>query len=267
MNDLLDQLLKLSIKSAIEAGEKVMEIYESSDFEIEIKQDSSPITKADKISNKIILENLRESKIPVLSEESKIVSYSERRDWNMLWIVDPIDGTKEFIKRNGDFTVNIALIENQIPILGVIYIPVTKELYFASKSIGSFKTKKIENSNINLSEIIRNAQQLPLKNQKKSFTFVTSQTHNSKETNDFIDEISKNLESYEIVTRGSSLKLCLIAEGSANMYPRMSPTMEWDIAAGHAICLYAGFDVYDYKNRKTLKYNKENLLNNWFIAK
>jgi 3'(2'), 5'-bisphosphate nucleotidase len=250
----------------LNAGEKVMEIYESLDFEIEIKQDLSPITKADIISNQIILEYLEESKIPVLSEESKMIPFSERKNWNLLWIVDPIDGTKEFIKRNGDFTINIALIENQIPILGVIYIPVTKELFFASKSIGSFKTK-IENSNINLREIIRNAQQLPLKNQKKSFTFVASQTHNSKETIDFINLNSKKLESYEIISRGSSLKLCLIAEGSANMYPRMSPTMEWDIAAGHAICLYAGFDVYDYKKRKTLKYNKENLLNNWFIAK
>jgi 3'(2'), 5'-bisphosphate nucleotidase len=266
MNDLLDKLLLLSIQSAIKAGEKVMEIYESLDFEIEIKQDLSPITKADKISNQIILEYLEESKIPVLSEESKMIPYSERKNWNLLWIVDPIDGTKEFIKRNGDFTVNIALIENQIPILGVIYIPVTKELYFASKSIGSYKIK-IDNFNINLNEIIRNAKKLPLKYQKKSFTFVASQTHNSKETNDFIDEISKNLESYEIVTRGSSLKLCLIAEGVANMYPRLSPTMEWDIAAGHAICLYAGFDVYCIKNSKTLKYNKENLLNNWFIAK
>lgn len=266
MNDLLDQLLKLSIKSALEAGEKVMEIYESSDFEIEIKTDLSPITKADKISNQIILENLKESNIPILSEESKMNPYSERKDWNMLWIVDPIDGTKEFIKRNGDFTVNIALIENQIPILGVIYIPVTKELYFASKSLGSFKTK-IDNSSFDLTSIIRNAQKLPLQNQKKSCTFVASQTHNSKETIDFINLNSKNLDTYEIVYRGSSLKLCLIAEGTADLYPRLSPTMEWDIAAGHAICLYAGFDVTDIEERKTLKYNKENLLNNWFIAK
>jgi 3'(2'), 5'-bisphosphate nucleotidase len=266
MNDLLDKLLKLSIKSALEAGEKVMEIYESSDFEIEIKKDLSPITKADKISNEIILKHLEQSKIPILSEESKMIAYPERKNWKMLWIVDPVDGTKEFIKRNGDFTVNIALIENQIPILGVIYIPVTKELYFASKSIGSFKTK-IDNSDSDLTEIIRNAQKLPLQNQKKSFTFVASQTHNSKETIDFINLNSKNLNPYEIIYRGSSLKLCLIAEGAANVYPRLSPTMEWDIAAGHAICLYAGFDVIDYESHKTLKYNKENLLNNWFIAK
>lgn len=266
MNDLLDQLLKLSIKSALEAGKKVMEIYESSDFEIEIKQDLSPITKADKISNEIILKYLKQSKIPILSEESKMISYSERENWNLLWIVDPIDGTKEFIKRNGDFTINIALIENQIPILGVIYIPVTKEIYFASKSIGSFKIK-IDNSNFDLTEIISKAKKIPLLNQKKSFTFVASQTHNSKETIDFINLNSKNLDTYEVINRGSSLKLCLIAEGAANMYPRLSPTMEWDIAAGHAICLYAGFDVYDIENSQTLKYNKENLLNNWFIAK
>jgi len=266
MNDLLDQLLKLSIKSALKAGEKVMEIYESSDFEIEIKQDLSPITKADKISNEIILKHLEQSKIPILSEESKMISFAERKNWSMLWIVDPIDGTKEFIKRNGDFTINIALIENQIPILGVIYIPVTKELYFGSKSIGSFKTK-IDNSDSDLTEIIRNAKKLPLQNQKKSFTFVASQTHNSKETIDFINLNSKNLDACEIIYRGSSLKLCLIAEGAANVYPRLSPTMEWDIAAGHAICLYAGFDVIDYESHKTLKYNKENLLNNWFIAK
>ena len=118
-----------------------------------------------------------------------------------------------------------------------------------------------------MTEIIRNAKKLPLQNQKKSFTFVASQTHNSKETIDFINLNSKNLNPYEIIYRGSSLKLCLIAEATANIYPRLSPTMEWDIAAGHAICLYAGFDVIDYESNQTLKYNKENLLNNWFIAK
>lgn len=264
-NELLDDLIILSIECVLKAGVKIMEIYDSSDFGIETKDDLSPITKADKEANKIITELLQKSGIQILSEESSMIPFEEREHLDKLWIVDPIDGTKEFIKKNGDFTVNIALIENQIPILGVIFVPVTNELYFASVNRGSFKVK-VDSKEYLIDNLIQKAEKLPITNQKKSFTFVASQTHNSADTIDFINEKSKEFENFEVINRGSSLKLCMIAEGKADLYPRLSPTMEWDIAAGHAICLYAGFDVKDLITGTRLIYNKKELLNNWFIA-
>ena len=260
--DHLDRIEEISC----DAGDAIMKVYEKA-IDVSFKSDHSPITEADLSANRIIVNALKECypELPILTEEA-VADFKGVNEEGFYWLVDPLDGTKEFIKRNGDFTINIALIENQIPILGVIYIPVTKEIYFASKSIGSFKIK-IDNSNFDLTEIISKAKKLPLLNQKKSFTFVASQTHNSKETIDFINLNSKNLDTYEVINRGSSLKLCLIAEGAANMYPRLSPTMEWDIAAGQAIMETLGGIVYHAETGEPLRYNKENLTNPNFIAK
>ena len=212
------------------------------------------------------MSHLNVTKIPVLSEEGNIILYNERKNWSQLWIVDPIDGTKEFIKRNGEFTVNIALIENQKTILGVIFVPVSGELYFSTKEIGSYKVK-VNSEDYNLDSLLRIAKKLPIERKDKTFTIVASRSHMSTETEVYIDKMKKKHGAINLISKGSSLKLCMVAEGKADCYPRFAPTMEWDTAAGQAICEHAGFDVVDWKTKKTMLYNREELLNEWFIVK
>jgi 3'(2'), 5'-bisphosphate nucleotidase len=266
MIDNIDILLETAIKASLEAGKRIMEIYNSEDFEIEYKNDNSPLTKADIAAHQIIQERLEQTSIPVLSEEGKEIPYKDRVQWNKLWIVDPIDGTKEFIKRNGEFTVNIALIENQIPILGVIYVPVLKELYFAHKQSGSFKITNIDYTTP-IAKLVAEGLKLPILTERKEFTVVASRSHLSEETIVFISELEEIHGSIKSISKGSSLKLCMVAEGLADCYPRFAPTMEWDTAAGHAICKYAGFELIDFETKAEMLYNRADLLNNWFIVK
>lgn len=244
--------LEKIIAIAKDAGTEIMKIYEK-DFSIVYKDDASPLTEADLKSNEVICSQLEEfyPKIPILSEENKEVKYEERKDWKLFWLIDPIDGTKEFIKKNGEFTVNIALVEEGIPVLGVVYAPVLDEMYVAKKGLGAFK----------------NGKQLPLvqnKAPKELLNVVASKAHLSEETQKFID----NLESKKVeqVSKGSSLKLCMVAEGIADIYPRLAPTMEWDTAAAHAIVLEAGKKVIQFESKENVVYNKENLLNPWFVV-
>ena len=246
------QLLALAIKAARLGGEEIIKIY-NGEFEVSFKEDNSPLTVADENANAVIESLLEVTNIPILSEEGRDVPYLERKNWKRLWIVDPLDGTKEFVKRNGEFTVNIALIENGKPILGVIYVPVTSVLYYASKE-GAFK--KVNNI----------VEQLPNVDQKDNFVAVGSRSHQSDETKAYFEELSKKHGDVEIVSMGSSLKICLVAEGFADVYPRFAPTMEWDTAAGHAIANHAGKKLIDYKTNKEMRYNREQLLNNWFIV-
>lgn len=266
MIDNLDILLETAIKAALEAGKRIMEIYNSEDFSIEYKKDNSPLTKADIAAHQLIQEILEQTSIPVLSEEGKEIPYLDRVLWDKLWVVDPIDGTKEFIKRNGEFTVNIALIENQIPILGVIYVPVLKELYFGHKNSGSFKISNIDYT-ASFAKIVAESLKLPILAERKEFTVVASRSHLSEETIVFISELEEIHGSIKTISKGSSLKLCMVAEGLADCYPRFAPTMEWDTAAGHAICKYAGFELIDYKTKAEMLYNRADLLNNWFILR
>ena len=261
----MKQLLQIAIKASLDAGKRIMEIYENEDFEVDFKGDDSPLTKADLASHKIIMEYLEKTGIPVLSEEGRDLSYDERKNWDKLWIVDPIDGTKEFIKRNGEFTVNIALVENQKPVLGVIYVPANNLLYFADKD-GSFKAGNIT-PDTNQSIITKEANRLPLKKDREIFTVVASKSHLSNETIEYIDELEKKHGEVERISKGSSLKLCMVAEGAADEYPRFAPTMEWDTAAGQAISTFAGKKVYDHKTGEEMLYNREQLLNNWFLVK
>jgi len=256
---------RLAVTAAIEAGKEILNIYRSGDFEVEIKGDNSPLTKADKAAHKIITSFLEQSRIPVLSEEGKSIPYETRKNWDQLWIVDPIDGTKEFIKRNGEFTVNIALIENQVPVLGVIFAPVLGDLYFSETGIGAFKTP-LDLNNFDLQDILSSASSLPIKQEDRPFTIVASRSHLSEETKAYVEEMKKKHGDINIISKGSSLKLCMLAEGEADCYPRFAPTMEWDTAAGQAICESAGFQVIDWKTKESLKYNRENLLNNWFLV-
>lgn len=250
----MEKLLALAKEAALEGGKEILKVYEGA-IEVESKEDNSPLTLADKNAHLAIMKYLEKSNIPVLSEEGRAIPYSERKDWKQLWIVDPLDGTKEFIKRNGEFTVNIALIENGIPIMGVIYVPVTGVLYYGAKGLGSFKS--FEGNTI----------ELPVANQREKYVVVGSRSHMSPETEDFVSDLKSKHSEIDIVSMGSSLKICLVAEGIADVYPRFAPTMEWDTAAGHAIAKYAGKILIDYKTNQEMLYNREELLNNWFVVK
>ena len=263
---MMKQLLNTAITAALEAGKAILEIYHSGEFDVEIKGDNSPLTKADTASHNVIMSFLTKTDIPVLSEEGKFIAYQERKDWSQLWIVDPIDGTKEFIKRNGEFTVNIALIENQKTQIGVIFVPVTGELYFSSKEMGAFKVA-VDLKNYDLETLISKGNKLPLQREDKTFTIVASRSHMSPETETYVQEMRDLHGEVNLISKGSSLKLCMVAEGTANCYPRFAPTMEWDTAAGQAICEHAGFQVIDWSTKENMLYNREELLNAWFLVK
>ncbi|MGV6829453.1 MAG: 3'(2'),5'-bisphosphate nucleotidase CysQ [Flavobacteriales bacterium] len=254
--------LNIAIKASLKAGEEIMKIY-STEFNVEIKSDDSPLTIADKNANEIINTYIKPLGIPIISEENKQIDYNTRKNWTRCWIVDPVDGTKEFIKRNGEFTVNIALVENGIPIMGVIYVPVSKTLYFTNNN----KAYKInlKTHNTPIKQILENAKQIQVIPNTSKARIVGSRSHLNNETKEFISEIEKK-EDVEIVSKGSSLKFCLVAEGKADIYPRYAPTMEWDTAAGQAICMAAGASVLALPEKTPLQYNKENLLNPWFLV-
>ena len=260
------QLLNTAITAALEAGKIILEIYHSKEFDVEIKGDKSPLTKADTASHNVITSFLTKTNIPVLSEEGKTIPYEERKDWSQLWIVDPIDGTKEFIKRNGEFTVNIALIENQKPLIGVIFVPTLGVLYFSCKELGSFKVQ-VDLKNYNIEDILKAADKLPFQRKDKTYTVVASRSHMSRETEKYVAKMKAKHGNINLFSKGSSLKLCMVAEGRADCYPRFAPTMEWDTAAGQAICEYAGFQVIDWGTKENMLYKREELLNNWFLVK
>jgi 3'(2'), 5'-bisphosphate nucleotidase len=200
-----------------------------------------------------------------LSEEGVKIPFAERENWEYSWLVDPLDGTKEFVKRNGEFTVNIALIHNGTPVMGVIYVPVKEELYFALEGLGAYKISR--NSVIdNLDQLIATSNKLPINYNRNNYVIVGSRSHMSVETEQFFDRKKKEHGNVEVMAVGSSLKLCMVAEGKADAYPRYAPTMEWDTGAGHAIVKMAGFSVTQYNTEKEVVYNKEDLLNPWFLV-
>ncbi|MCF6242671.1 MAG: 3'(2'),5'-bisphosphate nucleotidase CysQ [Bacteroidales bacterium] len=264
-----NKLLNTAILASILAGDEILNVYNSKEFNVEFKDDKSPLTQADKNAHNEIVRHLNKTGIPVLSEEGKHLSFSERKKWEYLWIVDPLDGTKEFIKKNGEFTVNIALVKNGKTLMGVIYAPVLKSLYYNKLQEGAylvdfdFTGRKPEQ----IFEYIEKQKiKIPLKT-RREYSVVASRSHLSDETKTFIEKLKEKHKKIEITSIGSSLKLCLLAVGQADIYPRFAPTMEWDIAAGHAILKAAGGNVLNNDTGQELQYNKENLLNPWFIAK
>ena len=261
----LSQNLKLAIEASIKAGKKILEIYTLNDFNLDYKLDNSPLTLADIASNEIIKNALKASNIPILSEEGNVLDYNKRKDLRHLWIVDPLDGTKEFIKKNGEFTVNIALVENNRPTLGVIYAPALKVLYFSEEKFGSYKLE-LKTSTLSSQDYSR-AIKLPVSINKNSYGVVTSRSHLKKETLSYIENLKKIRSNVKSIPIGSSLKFCLLAEGTADCYPRFSPCMEWDTAAGQIICKEAGFELIDQTTNTEMFYNRENLLNNSFVVK
>jgi 3'(2'), 5'-bisphosphate nucleotidase len=258
-------MLKRIMKTSIEAGKAILDIYHT-DFDVDYKKDESPLTLADKKAHEVIMFFLRKTDISVLSEEGRHILYKERKNWNKLWIVDPLDGTKEFVKRNDEFTVNIALVENHEPIMGVVYTPVMDVLYVGDKSLGAFKIEGASKK-ANLLDVLNERNRLPVIKVKDYFGIVASRSHLNEETTQYINEIKKDHDKVKIVSKGSSLKLCMVAEGTADIYPRFAPTMEWDTAAGDAVVRAAGGSVHDAKTNTPLLYNKEKLLNPWFIVK
>ncbi len=257
----ITELIQTAIRAAIQAGKEILEVYQRSDFELEFKSDQSPLTLADKRAHQAITRYLDSTGIPLLSEEGRNIPYDERKDWDLFWMVDPLDGTKEFVKRNNEFTVNIALIRRNSPMGGVVYVPVNKLIYWADSS-GSFKAL-VADENVQLTTI----HQLPLAIPRENFVVAGSRTHMNSETSSFIQSLDTKGNPVEIISKGSSLKICMVAEGLADIYPRLAPTMEWDTAAGHAIVKYAGKNIYQFGKQEPLIYNKENLLNPWFVVK
>ncbi len=257
------------IAAAIRAGDAALEVY-NDDFDVEEKSDHSPLTLADKRSHDIIASALKDTEIPVLSEEGRDIAYEERRKWRCLWIVDPLDGTKEFVKKNGEFTVNIALVTDHRPVMGVIYVPVTGMLYFAADRLGSYRICRTDmpgGLGGDIQSLTSAAQQLPLeKNPERPYTIMGSRSHATPELTEFVAALKNQHENAAFISAGSSLKFCQVAEGFADIYPRMGPTMEWDTAAGQIIAEAAGAAVYEYQDRKPLQYNKPNLTNPWFIV-
>jgi 3'(2'), 5'-bisphosphate nucleotidase len=240
------------------AGAVILSIYEK-DFTVEYKDDRSPLTEADQASNEVIIAGLRSltPDIPIISEETKLTDYSIRRHWKQCWLVDPIDGTKEFIKKNGEFTVNIALIQNGEPVLSVLYVPAQGNLYHAEKGKGSC--------------LVENGLEIPLHIRPLAsdgiLKIVGSRSHQTPELLAYVEQQKQKFSQVEFVPAGSSLKFCLISEGKADVYPRLGPTMEWDTAAGQLIATEAGAQVVVWETGFPLSYNRENLLNPNFIVK
>lgn len=248
-------LLPTAIQAADEACKVILEVYNSDDFQAEAKGDASPLTLADRKAHAVISVILEATNLPVLSEEGKSIPYENRRGWEYFWMVDPLDGTKEFIKRNGEFTVNIALIHQGAPILGVVAVPVTGEIFYASKGNGAFVQRKGSTEPLPKRRIWDLSQD--------GLRVVASRSHMNEETQQFIDQLKNPV----LVSKGSSLKFMLLAEGKADVYPRYAPTMEWDTAAAHAVVNETGLRVTQFGSDVELQYNKENLLNPYFLVK
>ncbi|HEY5622103.1 MAG TPA: 3'(2'),5'-bisphosphate nucleotidase CysQ [Pontiella sp.] len=272
--------MEIAVAAAIKAGEAILEIYEQ-DFDVETKSDNSPLTAADKASHRIIVDALAGTPFPVLSEESGAVTYDERKGWSTYWLVDPLDGTKEFIKKNGEFTVNIALVDDGVPVAGIVYVPVEGTLYLGG-SDGAVKATDCPGKTVE--EILASAESCRVSGRPSSpLRVVASKSHCNDETRRFIAGLEQVYGEVELVSRGSSLKLCMVADGSADIYPRIAPTMEWDTAAAHAVVIAAGGGVFEFSENLTVQaycteaqsdgekprplcYNKENLLNPYFVV-
>ncbi len=248
----MEEIYKKAIEAALKAGEQIMKVYQADNFDVKLKSDESPLTEADQLAHQQIVSILG-NQIPILSEEGAKIPFQTRKNWEKFWMVDPLDGTKEFIKRNGEFTVNIALIEYGKPVFGVVYAPVLEKLYVGGQNLPPYCTFQ------------GNTQKLPLQKREniENTRIVASRSHLNEATESYIQQYPQK----ELVSMGSSLKFMLIAEGNADVYPRFAPTMEWDTAAAHAVLRAMGIPVYQIDSDQELIYNKENLLNPYFLVK
>ena len=257
--DAIELDLEFLKDTARRAGDAILEVY-GTEFEVDVKEDKSPLTEADRRANDVIVAALEERypEIPVISEETRTLPFEERKDWDRFWLVDPLDGTKEFIKRNGEFTVNIALVENGVPVAGVVFQPAVDRLYWAARGQGAWLSVE-GNEPASL-------QGGPHYEEEESVVVVASRSHLTDAVQEFVADLEARGKTVEFRSSGSSLKLCLVAEGAAHVYPRLGPTMEWDTGAADAVAREAGKRVVDWENRAPLRYNKEDLLNPWFLV-
>jgi len=272
----LDDLLIVGVRASLAAGEAILGVYES-DFQVDIKEDGSPLTLADQRAHAIIDSALEPTGLPILSEEGKDVPYEQRKAWEVFWLVDPLDGTKEFIHRRGEFTVNIALIENGRPTLGVIYVPTGNRLYFGHIESGAYRTRgnsaalaiaSAESSEKSMSALLKNSERLPIATTDSPVLHIIgSRSHATEHMERFLEEKRRKGRAVQFVSAGSSLKFCRVAEGTADVYPRFGPTMEWDTAAGQAVAECAGADVIEHPAGTPLSYNKPDLHNPWFMVR
>lgn len=267
-----DFLLPKAFNAALRAGAGILEVYNhGEDYGIAMKSDRTPITVADRKAHEIIKEYLGKAHVPILSEEGREMLYEERRGWDLYWIVDPLDGTKEFIKGNGEFTVNIALMVDNRPVLSVVYVPYIGKIYFADRERGSFLKERVaadKDAEFNMDDILDGAKRLPLTTEVNSpIRIGISRSHNTDETYRYIDIIKRKFPDAEIIEQGSSYKFCLLAEGVIDCYVRTTHTYEWDTAAGELVLEMAEGSTHSLPANDKLEYNKISLLNPHFICK
>lgn len=262
------ETLNTALDCAFRAGTAILSIYET-DFSVQRKEDNSPLTQADMAAHAIIKETLEQTfSLPVLSEEDSRIPYEERRRWRKFWLVDPLDGTKEFIKKNGEFTVNIALVEDAAPTLGVVYAPARQTVYFACPETGPRRLRQVNphRAATDLDALLQSSEPLPAEPERSTLRVVASRSHCNEETRAFIRRLEETYGAAERVSSGSSLKLCLVAEGAADVYPRIAPTMEWDTAAADAVVRATGGRVVQHPGGDPLQYNKPDLKNPHFVV-
>ncbi len=264
----IDSIVDPALEASLEAGREIMEVYRS-DFSVETKDDSSPLTEADRRSHAVIKKRLSSTGIPLLSEEGRQIPYDIRREWERLWIVDPLDGTKEFVSRNGEFTVNIALVMCGRPVFGVVFVPVHGVIYWGSPS-GAFRARigdEEMSRSLDITSMKKRAVRIESRrNTHRPLTIVASRSHSTPEQEAFVQKMEKLFGGVSYIIAGSSLKFCRVAESSADLYPRFGPTMEWDTAAGQAVCEAAGASVLNMETGRPLEYNKPDLKNPWFVV-
>jgi len=282
---LLEKCLASALVAAKKAGDEILEVYKG-EIDVTYKQDDSPLTLADERAHRTIakcLPSISISHIPILSEEGKDIPYEKRAEWVYLWLVDPLDGTKEFVKRRDEFTVNIALIEKGRPVVGVVFLPAVGSLYFAAEGLGAYKVDNVKTvsqflddpgnsavNNLQLGALVDGAARLPLPQAtgrpSKQINLVGSRSHGIEALSDFVEKMKGDYDNVGFVPAGSALKFCLVAEGKADLYPRFGPTMEWDTAAGHCVVEQSGGAVLRMSEKTPLDYNKRDLLNPHFIC-
>jgi 3'(2'), 5'-bisphosphate nucleotidase len=267
----MEEMLVVSVRAALQAGKIIMEYYGNNPV-VQLKADESPVTEADKKAEELILKQINPFSIPVVAEESVASGNIPKVSKELFWLVDPLDGTKEFLKQNGEFTVNIALIENYRPVMGVVYAPALKELFVGSVILPSRKYSDIDpysppdlgyDALVNAGKVLSTSQKNAGRNR---MTVVGSRSHLSQETVDYVEKLKEKYGEVELTSIGSSLKFCILAEGRATLYPRFGPTMEWDTAAGHAIALFTGCKMISYPDGNDFVYGKKNFRNSWFVV-
>lgn len=264
-----EYLLPRAFNAAVQAGAEIMKVYEGEEGgDYELKQDNTPLTTADSLAHNRIKVALGDTRIPILSEEGREMLYDERKNWELFWLIDPLDGTVEFLKRNNEFTVNIALMSNNCAIIAVVYVPYLRKAYVAQQGLGAYLLEGIDpiiGAEYTYEDITLRSTPLPLvSTSHERFRVAVSRSHQTTETTQYVERARSEYGEIEVIEQGSSYKFCLMAEGAIDYYPRTTHTYEWDTAAAELILKESGGEVNSLPEKKPLRYNKEDLRNPWF---